>query len=333
MSSEVRRIERIPAPVHIPRTQVHYDFSPDRPPAAEVAPGDRVVFATVDASSGQIRPGRANEREFDATRVNGVTGPVRIQGAQVGQLLKVQIESIRVADTGHVWVRPGLGFRTDVTGLKVHPVHVQHSGPQRGGPQHADLDRGSGSAEALFLGRFRFPLHPHVGTIGVAPACGSIESRWPGSHGGNLDCTQARPGSVVWLPVLAPGALLSLGDVHAAMGEGEVGGTGVEVEAEVTVRVGLASGARLSGPVVQTGDGWFLVGDGDSLEEAAAAAVNRGIQLLSGLFSLPREEAYMLLSMACDLRFSQVALRRAGVSLRVPRSIVKVTPQRWPSGV
>ena len=306
-----------PRAVHVGTAHVHFDFSPDRPPAARVPSGARVVLATVDASSGQMRPERVGQT-FDSTRVNGVTGPVAVEGARPGQLLAVHVERIRLPEHGHVWVRPGLGFRTGLDQARVRRVKVEME---------------AGAALVGFGHEVRVPLRPHVGTLGVAPADGSVASKWPGPHGGNMDCTEVQEGSVVWLPVFAPGALFSAGDVHAAMGEGEVGGTGVEVEAELTVRLELAGGPGLAGPVVQTPRGFSLVADGDDLEEAAQAAVERGLKLVGGLWGLDRADAYMLLSMAADLRFGQVALPRVGVWLHLPAQLVGRDPRYWPPGV
>jgi amidase len=295
---------------------LHYRFDCDIPPACVLRSGAVVRIETTDAASGQLRPGRI--RPFDRTRVNPVTGPVYVEGASPGDMLRARVLSIDLPPEGYVWVRPGLGFRTNsVQDAVVRAVRVQVE-----------------SASAVFRDAVTLPLDPHVGTMGVAPAAGSIESRWPGDHGGNMDCAALKPGAIAWFPVFCPGALLSAGDVHAAMGDGEVGGTGVEVEALVTLEINVVSaGHRLHGPVIETPEGVEVFGHGPTTDDAAEAAIRRGLRLVRALYSLSEEEAYMVISMACNLRFCQIALQRVGVTLQIPRQLANAAINDWPVSV
>ena len=311
MGSSVRTVTREPH-------NVHFDFDPRRAAAAEVDPGGIVRLQTVDAAAGQLRPGVT--APFDRARVNPVTGPVAVRGVRPGDLVRVQILDIELPDVGYMWVRPGLGFRLGVE----QPVALAVA-----------LDRARG--EGRLLGTRQgpaFPLHPHVGAVGVAPADGPVASRWPGDHGGNMDCASTVVGASVWLPAACAGGLVSLGDVHAAMGDGEVGGTGVEVDATVTVRLDAfpapaGQAAPLRGPVVETAEGYELFGHGETVEEAAEMAMRRAHRLLCGQLGLTAAEGFMLLSAACHLRFCQVALARAGAAMRVSRRLVPVAPPGW----
>jgi len=144
-----------------------------------------------------------------------------------------------------------------------------------------------------------------VGTIGTAPEKGLVYTAHPGSQGSNLDCNVIKPGSRVHLPVNVTGALFALGDVHASMGDGEVSGTGVEIEAEVTTTILLASGQSRNRPWIEADGQIHTLGFGPTLQEAVNMACEGMIEILAERLEISRTEAFMLLSVDGDCHIGQ----------------------------
>ena len=159
----------------------------------------------------------------------------------------------------------------------------------------------------VFNDRIRFPVRPMVGVIGTAPPGEGIGTLHPGPHGGNMDHNDVRVGARVHLPVFVPGALLSIGDVHASMGDGEISITALEVAGEVRVRVDLEKGAALRRPWIDLPDSWITTGDGPTIADAIRVAAEEMARLLMGRLGLSADDAYMLLSIRGDARVSQCA--------------------------
>lgn len=301
----MKRITRDPG-------NLHYAFSAQRRPVARVSAEERTVFETVDASGGQIPALEGGT--LDPSRFLPATGPVYVDHARPGDAIAIVIEDIRLAPQGHMWVRPGLGFAGRFEKMRAVAVTIP--------PSPADT--------CLFAGRIPLPLRPMVGTAGVAPAPGQeVSTRYPGAHGGNLDITQLGTGTRLWLQVQVDGALASLGDVHATMGDGEVCGTGVEIQAEVTVRFVLRPRVRLPMPVLETAEAFYFLGDAPLLEDSPVGPLGWACELLAASLALSAEEAHMLISAACDVKICQLVNGRMGTALRVPRSLLTLPMDRW----
>jgi amidase len=163
-----------------------------------------------------------------------------------------------------------------------------------------------------------------VGVIGVAPAGAPVHSFYPGPHGGNLDVNAIAVGSTVFLPVGTPGALLAIGDVHAHMGDGELTGGGIDIPAEVTVRVAVRRGLGWTRPVVETADAWCACANAPTLREAVRLATSDMATLLSRALGMSREEAFVLIGCAGDARIGQAAElgMDATAYVRVPKYAV-----------
>jgi amidase len=159
--------------------------------------------------------------------------------------------------------------------------------------------------DLLLPGGVRLPARPMIGVIGTAPAEGAVFTAVPGPQGSNLDCNAMRVGARVHLPVHVPGALLALGDVHAAMGDGEVSGTGVEINAAVTARIDVRPGAAQGRPWIETPDAIVSTGSAPTLEAAIRIAVDGLIALLQEAHPLDRTSAYMLVSAYGDVHVGQ----------------------------
>ncbi len=254
-----------------------------------IDPGEQVIIETSDASTGRIhRPEDlpAYLAVRDPHRVNPAGGPIFVRGAQPGDELAVTIERISLAEQGFVRAMPGGPVLPDVAGPTAIMVKV-------------DGDT------LIYPGGLRWPARPMVGVIGTAPADGIVYTAHPGPQGSNLDCNAIRVGAKVYLPVHVPGALFALGDIHASMGDGEVSGTGVEINSEVQVKIELLPGQAHTRPWVEVDGAIVATGSAPEVHQAIAVAVAGLAGLLGERYRLSRTEAFMLISARGDVRVGQ----------------------------
>jgi len=269
-----------------------------------VRPGETVLIETVDSSGGQLSMDSTVDdiASLDFDRVNPVTGPIRIEGAAPGDALQVTLDSYRPSGWGWTANIPGFGLLADQ--FPEPSLHIWSYETETLMP-------------ALFGTFGRVPLKPFAGTIGLAPAEAGLHSIVPPRRvGGNMDIRDLAAGSALYLPVEVEGALFSLGDTHAAQGDGEVCGTAIESPMDVTVRFDLHKGAAPSsprfttpGPVTRHLDekGYDVTtGVGPDLMAGARDAVSEMIDLLTARHGMAPEEAYMLCSVCADLRISEI---------------------------
>jgi acetamidase/formamidase len=284
--------------------QSHTGWDNSLAPVADVRPGDTLTLETLDASGGQLRPDSSvrDVLALDFNRVNPVTGPVRVLGAEPGDALAVKLLEFRPSGWGWTANIPGFGL-------------LAEDFPDA----HLKTWRFEGET-ALFADGITVPLKAFPGTIGVAPAEPGLHSVVPPrACGGNLDIRDLAAGATLYLPVQVDGALFSLGDTHAAQGDGEVCGTAIESPMAVTVRFDLVKGANLKAPQFETPapvtrhldeKGYFVTtGVGPDLMQAAKDAVRAAIEHLGKTYGLSPEDAYLLCSVACDLRISEIVDR------------------------
>jgi acetamidase/formamidase len=270
----------------------------DRSPIASVEPGDRFRVLLPDSSTGQLtqRSTRRDLGRIDMDRVDAALGPIEVQGARAGDRLDVLVRSIRPGPWGWSGVFRDFGmlrgqFEDD---LQIWTIGAGWATP-RGG----------------FLPKVRIPTRPMLGWVGVAPASGRHPMIPPRRTGGNLDQRLVGAGSVLSLPVEVDGALLSLGDPHAAQGDGEVCGTGVETSAEVELELRLVRGAAprspfLTAPAPAGTSGPVLasLGVGPDLANVAVEALEGLLDRLEER-GVPRKSGYLLTSVAGELRISE----------------------------
>ncbi|SNS98014.1 Acetamidase/formamidase [Geodermatophilus pulveris] len=299
---------------------LHGWFDRDLPPALTVDPGTTVRFRTLDSGwflepapgDGTAARRRAAGHTPDAG--HALTGPVEVRGARAGQVLAVRVDDVVPSSWGTTYA--GLrdtawSARLGITAPAVHRWTV---------------DVAAGTARN-HLGH-TVALRPFLGVIGMPPAepgrHSTVPPRW---HGGNLDCRELVAGSTLYLPIPVDGALLSVGDAHAAQGDGEVSGTAIECGTEradltLDVRDDLF-GRPLATPVASTPAGWVCLGLGDDLDEAAAEAMDAVLDLLGALHGVPRSDALALASVVVDLRVTQVANQVFGVHAVLPPGAVR----------
>ena len=299
----------------------HHGWDNAFKPVLTVAPGETATFETIDASGGQLSPEATleNLKSLDFDKVNPVTGPVRIDGAEPGDALVVTIEAFQPSGWGWTANIPGFGLLADQ--FPDPALHLWRYDPGTMDP-------------AMFGPGGRVPLKPFTGTIGVAPAEAGLHSVVPPrACGGNMDVRDLAAGTTLYLPVMVQGALFSVGDTHAAQGDGEVCGTAIESPMAVTFGFDLVKGANLKGPRFTTagpvsrhldGEGYEVTtGIGPDLMTGAKDALARMIDLLASRHGMAPVEAYMLCSVCADLRISEIVDQPNWVvSLYFPRVVL-----------
>jgi acetamidase/formamidase len=282
---------------------VHYEWDGALDPVLTVDPGDVVRFECRDAADGAFGPD-ATAADVAAREFPGhpLTGPVEIRGADPGDALRVDILALDHHGWGVTYFYPG----ERGVGLLAEEF-------PEGGIHWWDLDDGTGS----FVDGVEVPLDPFPGNLGCAPAePGPHSTAPPRRVGGNLDVKHLTEGATVWFPVERPGAGFSIGDCHAAQGDGEVCATGIEAPMDVTVRFDVETDRALDGPVLRTdgpfrpagsdGPSFATTGLADDLLAATRRAVARMVDHLHEERGLSRAEAYVLCSVAVDCKVSEV---------------------------
>lgn len=278
----------------------HFGWDNSLAPVLRVAPGETVELAALEASGGRITPAsrHADVLTLDAEHANPVTGPLWIEGAAPGDALVVDVLEFALSGWGWTAIIPGFGLLAE--DFTAPCLHLSSYDDRR----------------VEFTPEIHLPTRPFAGTLGVAPAePGRHSAIPPRSVGGNLDCRDIVAGARLWLPVAVPGALFSLGDTHAAQGDGEVCGTAVETPLTVRLRFDLAKDARLRAPRLElpaaaappppSGQA-VTFGIGADLHAAARDAVRAMIDLLGAEYRLCPELAYCVCSVAAHLRISEL---------------------------
>ena len=223
------------------KDKVIFAFSRDNKPAYFVEDGEIFMVETDDCYNGQIRSEDVLRPDIDISIMDCSVGPIYVNGAEPDDVLCVEILGIDFAPQGVMVTSPGLGVlggKISKPSTKIIPIN---------------------NGYARFSENITLPLTPMVGVIGVAPRKGEIHCAVPGDHGANMDAKVITVGSKVYLPVAVKGALLSVGDLHACMGDGEMSGTGIETPGTVLMKTTVLKGTRLERPMVETKDSVYTV--------------------------------------------------------------------------
>jgi acetamidase/formamidase len=272
-------------------------------PALEIESGEAVLLHVRDASDEQIgeHSGVEDVLKLDFTHVNPVSGPVFVNGARPGDVLEAELLELRPRGWGWTAIIPGFGLLADEfpdPWLRISRVEAD-------------------AARVSFSEQVTLPYRPFPGTLGVAPTEPGAHSIVPPSRfGGNMDTKHLNPGATLYLPVGVEGALFSLGDTHAAQGDGEVCGTAIETAMDVVLRLSVRRDFSVDAPQYHVPAGivpanertsyHVCTGVGPDLMEATKDAVRATITHLGHRYGLDREQAYALASVACDLRIHEV---------------------------
>lgn len=282
----------------------HRRWEADLAPVLEVDPGDVVVAETVDFAGGQITRDStdADLLELDFDLIYPLAGPIAVRGAEPGDALAVELLGFELPEWGWACIIPGFGLLPE--GEFTEPVLRV-------------FDLTEGDRTTLCPG-VRIPVEPFCGTMGV-PGAGMSDVPIPPPHagGGNIDCRHLTAGTTLYLPVAVPGGKLSLGDAHAAQGDGEVAISGIECDMRTRFRVDVVKGANIPAPQLRRppgsltprvdDGGWYAtLGVEPDLMEASRAAVRAMIDYLGRERGISREDAYILCSLAGDLKITEV---------------------------
>lgn len=288
--------------IHDFHSHKHYGWDNSIAPIAEVDSGQTINFGIIESSGGQFTRNSTVEdvKKLDFSKVNPVAGPIYIKGAEPGDTLEIEMIDFRQLDWGWTAIIPGFGLLADDFQnpvIKIFDLSNRH--------------------RAEFLHGIDLFIKPFPGTIGVAlPEPGNHSVVPPRQNGGNMDIRHLVRGTKLYLPVLVEGALFSIGDTHAAQGDGEVCGTAIEASMETTIKFKLHKGKTIAepryeipGPPTPEADsmGYYVTtGHGNDLFEASQNAIRYMIEHIVDTYKVTDEEAYMLCSVAVDLRINEI---------------------------
>jgi len=284
-----------------PTEDLAWVIGPYQVPIAHVTPGETVQISTLDAFGNLI-----DSPDLDLTEiiqlpfVNPCTGPIFVDGAEPGDTLSVTIDEISITrDYAVSCLIPEFG------GLCGTPFTRVLNDPL---PQRIMLHSLT-ETEMVFdpnLNILPIPVEPFYGTIGTSPSLEAISTLSPGFHGGNMDAADVCPGNTVYLPVNVPGALLFLGDGHAAQGDGEVCGVAAEVPTTGTLTIDVIKDRGTPTPRIESDEFLMSVGSARPMEDAARIAFYDLVTWLSTDYGFDRLEAYQLCSQVAQVRLANM---------------------------
>ncbi len=307
--------------IHPERRTLHGAFSREYPTVLQIESGDTVLYSTLDAAwnlppepdkAATDPPVKFTPRDPETDRGHALCGPIAIAGAEPGMTLEVRIGEIRPARRG--WTSAG-GW--------VHAVHTRLGTTEREAMHIWSLDADVGTGRSQF--GFEVSLHPFMGVMGMPPAESGFHSTAPPRvTGGNLDCKELVTGTSLFLPIAVPGGLFSVGDGHAAQGDGEVCVTAIECPMErVELTFILHPDLHLPTPRALTPQGWLTFGLHEDLQEATYLALDAMLALIGEQFGVGREDALALASVVVDMRITQIVNGVRGVHAALPHNAVR----------
>ncbi len=301
-----------------PTDRIHRTWNKDNEPVMNIAPGETVFYETRDAADNQITPSStsADLADLDWAGFYPLAGPLFVDGAEPGDTLVIDVLDVQHRGWGWTAILPDLGVLPDEfpdPHLRIWEVH---------------------DGEYAYMNDFiRVPIAPFAGTMGVAGAVeGDLEPMPPRHIGGNMDCRHITAGTTLYLPVQVPGGLFSIGDGHLAQGDGEVCVSAIEGPLGISCRFDVIKGESLAGPEIETARGsltrhvdyggfFATMGVADDLMVATREAVRNMVDRLGSLYGLEREDAYVLASVAADLKITEVVDPNWIVSLYMPKAV------------
>jgi acetamidase/formamidase len=289
-------------------------FSHELPPVLTIDPGDTVRLNTLDAGWGlepphlDGTPRRKLPQPAGTLRGHALCGPIAVRGAEPGMTLAVRIDTLRTGSWGWTWSG---GWSS-----KIHDYLGTHEGGEV--LLRWDLDPDEGIAVNQYGHRVR--MRPFLGVIGLAPPeAGQHLTTPPRPWGGNIDCKELIADSTLYLPIAVSGGLLSVGDGHAAQGDGEVAGPAIECPMDVVeLTINLYDDMPLTAPQARTPAGWVTLGFDEDLHQAALKALEAMVEHLQQRLGVERKVALGLASVAVDLRITQLVNGVVGVHALLP---------------
>ncbi|MEG0303444.1 acetamidase/formamidase family protein [Gordonibacter sp.] len=285
--------------------RVLFAFDKELEPVLKVASGETVRIRTKDCFGNQVRTPEDVLDEIDWDAINPATGPVYVEGAVPGGALKVTIDNIELDDQTASCTGKNEGVCGDLfDAWSTRLCAIEN-------------DR------LIWNDKLSIPLNPMIGVIGVAPAGAPVNCGTPGSHGGNMDNTAITTGATLYFPVAVEGALFGCGDMHAAMGDGEISVSGAEVAGWATVTLTALPDLTLTNPLIENDTHFGVIASAETLDEAADRAVHEMVALLHDRTGTPEDELVLLLSLVADVQICQMVDPEKTVRFMVPKYVLE----------
>ena len=286
----------------VTRDQLCTSFSAKNPPVLQVQPGEPFVMETNDRFATYEGPNSSHEAMAILTTM---AGPVYIEGAKPGDTLKIEVLDVALPlDYGWIGATPGRGPLGDrIPAFRKARVRITPEG-------------------VVFNDHVTMPLRPMIGRIGVAPQEESRRSNDKGVFGGGMGNTQITKGATVYLPVFHAGGLLTIGDCHAAMGDGEATASAVECAFDATFRATIEERFKVRRPVVTTATEVMTTGEGETMEAATKTAIQGMADLLVDTLGIDDTEAAMLIACAADVRAGLAGNPPYTMRVAVPKTML-----------
>jgi len=303
-----------------------YTFGPNEP-ALTVKSGDIVVAPTRDASglNKKMEPiPEAQKQRSDVTfycERNPLVGPIYVEDAEPGDTLAVEIQRIKL-NRNYAWSRHRAYFACLTGEVPGKQLLLHEPVPESKFDWQLDLERNIGILELKESKRKRIeiPLHPFLGSIGVAPRFGRVEaSLTPGEYGGNMDCVETKEDTTLYLPVWVRGAYFAFGDVHAAQGDGEICGVALETTAEVTFKLEVIKGRSIEWPRLEDDMYIMTTGSGRPLMDCVRIAQVELVKWLVDDYGFEKWEAFQVISQAMTMRIGNVVDPNYTVVAKFPK--------------
>ena len=263
------------------------NFTKDNRAEATIEPGETLVFRAEDCFGNAVQE-ELPMGDINLEYSNPAAGPVYVSGAVKGDVLKVEILDIDVNDHGVVCTFDHCGPFQDKNEIRTRILPIEN-----GVTRFNDIE---------------WFVEPMVGVIGTTPAEGSVGCGYAFELGGNMDCSVITAGSTVYLPVEVEGGMLQMGDIHASMGDGELTGTGIEVQGDITVRVSLIKGFPLNWPVVETKDSWYVCACDQRLEPAFRKACDEIRRLIANAYSWDDTDVALYMTLRGKMEANQACM-------------------------
>lgn len=289
--------------------KTHNKFSSSIPYQIKVPNGSVVEAYTKEATGGQLNINSTLDdfEQVNMDKVHTLTGPIYIEGAEIGDILAVELLDLEPGDWGWTGMGPHFGFlagETEAKGFKTYKLDKENN-------------------LIHFSENISIPMKPFPGVMGVAPNIEDMLTTFPPrANGGNMDDPNLVKGVTVYFPVFVKGALFSIGDTHALQGLGEVVGTAVECDMRIRFRLRVIKDKKIAEPQYESKDYYATTGFGISIDEAAKKATRYMVEHISKTYDISWEESYMLCSLIGDLKIAEVVdLPNMLVTMHIPKSV------------
>lgn len=286
--------------MRVGKDKINFSMDKNHKAVCKVKDGDSLIVETCDCFTDTIKSENDLVSSVDFSRVNPATGPIYIEGAKKGDVLKVDIIKINVKESGVSVAVPNMGR----LGSKV---------------EKEETLVGKILGDKIEIGSDKLDLNKMIGVIGTAPENDPVVTGTPDYHGGNMDCKMVKEGVSLYLPVNVEGALLSLGDLHACMGDGEIMGAGLEIAGEVELKVEILKDFSYKLPMIESEDAWISIGSAENMEAASDLAIANMADFLMKKKSISLNQAGILLSLAGDLRVCQIVNPNKTMRMEFPK--------------